>query len=103
MPRGEAKRVSWGNLLMQLKREHYSEQDLLAMNKEFQNLKKGKLSVIKYDVALTKKMKLVPHLTPTELSKVDKFGNGLLADYGPTVKLAMNLKEAIWSAMNVES
>lgn len=71
--------------------KYCAEQDLLENNNEFQNLKKGKRSVNELDVTFTKKMKLVPNLVPTELSKVNKFAIGLLADYGPTMKLETTL------------
>ena len=48
-------------------------------------------------------MKLVPHLVPTELSKVNEFGLGLLADFGPMVKQTTTLKVVIWAARNVET
>ena len=66
-----------------MKRQHCSEQDLLEINNEFQNLKKEKLSVTKYAASFT------------EFSKVKKLGNGLLVDYDPMVKLVTTLKVAI--------
>ena len=74
----------------------------MVINNEFQNLKKGKLSVNEYSATFTEKKKLVPHLIPIELSKVDKFANGLPTEFGPTVKLEKTLKEAIWSAKSLE-
>lgn len=61
------------------------------------------MSVSKCVETFTKKMKIVPYLVPIELSKVNKFGNGLLVDFGPTVKLATTLKVAIWAASNIEA
>ena len=43
------------------------------------------MSVTEYAASFTEKMKLVPHLVPTELSKVNKFSLGLPADFGPMV------------------
>lgn len=88
---------------MHPKKEYCSKQDLLVINNDFQNLKKGKMSINEYDAIFTDTMKLVPHLVPTELSKVDKFANGLPSDFGPMVKLETNLKEAVRSAKNMES
>lgn len=48
-------------------------------------------------------MKLVPHVVPTKLTKVDKFSNGLPTDFGPMAKLIRTLKEAIWSGRNVDT
>ena len=67
----------------------------MVINNEFQNQKNGKLSVNEYATIFTEKMKLVPHLILTELSKVDKFINGIPADFGPTVKLEKTLKEVV--------
>ena len=103
MPKGEANKMSWEDFLVQLKMQYCSEQDLLEINNEFQNLKKGKMSVIEYAASFTEKMKLVPYLVPTELSKVNKFAHGLPADFGPMVKQATTLKAAIWAAKNVET
>ena len=88
---------------MQLRMQYCSEQDLLEINNEFQNLKKGRMSIIEYAVSFTEKMKLVPYLVPTELSKVNKFANGLLVGFGPMVKQATTLKAAIWAAKNVKT
>ena len=73
MPKGEASKMSWEDFVVQLKLQYCSEQDLLEINNEFQNLKKGKLSVTKYATSFTEKMKLIPYLIPTELSNVNKF------------------------------
>ena len=103
MPKGEASKMSWEEFVVQLKMQYCSEQDLLEINNEFQNLKKGKLSITEYATSFTEKMKLIPYLVPTELSKVNKFANGLPADFGPIVKQATTLKAAIWAAKNVET
>lgn len=60
MLKGEASKMVWEDLLMHLKREYYSEQDLLKINNEFKNLKKGRLSVSEYVSAFTEKKKIVP-------------------------------------------
>ena len=75
---------------MQLKRDYCSEQEFLVINNEFQNLNKGKMSITEYVVKFTEKMKVVPHLVPTELSKVEIFSNGLSADFGLMVKIEKN-------------
>lgn len=103
MPKGEASKMSWEDFLVQLKMQYCSEQDLLEINNEFQNLKKGKMSVTEYATSFIEKMKLVPHLVPTELSKVNKFALGLLADFGLMVKKNTTLKAAIWATKNVET
>lgn len=69
--------MSWEEFLEQLKSEYLSKRDLLRIYNEFQNLKKGEMSVSQYIVAFLEKMELVPYLTPTELSNVEKFANGL--------------------------
>lgn len=58
-------------------------------------MKKGKISVDKYDAAFTEIIKLVPYLVPNELYKIKKFSNGLPMDFGPMVKLAATLEAAI--------
>ena len=55
MPKGEASKMSWEDFLVQLKMQYCSEQDLLEINNEFQNLKKGKMSVIEYLQVLWRK------------------------------------------------
>ncbi|XP_023773078.1 uncharacterized protein LOC111921732 [Lactuca sativa] len=94
MPKGEAIKMLWEKFLEQLKRQYCSKTDLLEMNNEFQNLKKVKLSVTKYVIAFTKKMKLFPYLVPTELFNIERFANGLLEDFGRTVKIATTLEKA---------
>ena len=59
------------------------------------------MSVSEYATSFTEKMKLVPYLVPNELSKVNKFANGLPADFGLMVKQAISLKATIWEAKNV--
>ena len=103
MPRGEALKMSWDEFLEQLKAQYCSEIDLIDLNNEFQNLKKGRMSIDDYAAAFTEKMKLFPYLVPTELSKIEKFANGLPADFGPTVKMATTLKSAVRAAKNVET
>ena len=103
MPKGEASKMSWEDFVEQLKMQYCSEQDLLEISNEFQNLKKGKLNVTEYAASFTEKMKFIPYLVPTELSKVNKFALGLPADYGPMVKQTTTLKVAIWAARNVET
>lgn len=61
------------------------------------------MHVSEYDTTFTDKMKIVPHLVPTELSKDNKFANGLPAKFGPVVKIVRTLKEAIWLARNMET
>lgn len=102
MPKGEEGKMSSENFLEEMKKQYYSEQDLLEIKNEFQNLKKRRLNVNKYVAYFTEKMKFVRYLVPTELSKVNKFASGLLADFDPMVKLANTLKAAIWTAWNVE-
>ena len=60
------------------------------------------MSVTEYAASFTEKMKLVPYLVPTELSKINKFALGLPTYFGPMVKQATTLKGAIWAAKNVE-
>lgn len=64
------------------------------ISNEFQNLKKGDMSVSDYAVVFTEKMKLVSHLVPAE-SKVERFVNRLPTAFGPMVKLATTLEVAI--------
>ena len=40
---------------------------------------------------------------PTKLSKIERFANGLPADFGPTVKMATTLKTVVTAAKNVET
>ena len=61
------------------------------------------MSVTEYAANFTEKMKLVPHLIPTELSKVNKFALGLPPVFGPMVKQNTTFKAAIWAAKNVET
>ena len=61
------------------------------------------MSVSEYATCFTEKMKMVPYLVPTELSKVNKFDSGLPTNFSPTVKLETTLKAAIWVAKNVET
>lgn len=79
------------------------EQDLMEINNEFQNLKKRNMSVSKYVAAFVEKMKLVPYLVLTELSKVNKFASRLPTYFSPTMKLTTTLNETIWAARNVET
>lgn len=83
--------------------QYYAEKDLLEIDNEIQNLKKGKMIVSKYAAAFTEKIKIVPNLVPTKLSKVKKFDIGLPTDNGPTVKLAATLKAVIWAVKNMET
>ena len=48
-------------------------------------------------------MKFFPYLVPTELSKIEKFANGLPTNIGPTIKMETTLKVAIRAAKNVET
>lgn len=73
MPKGEASNMPWEYFLVHLKREYCSERDLIEINNEFQNLKKGKMHFSEYVASFIKKMKLVPYLVPTELSQTSKF------------------------------
>lgn len=73
------------------------------MNKEFQNLKKAKLRVTEYNIAFIEKMKLFPYLVPTKLSKIEIFSHELPTYFGPMVKMATTLKEAVRAVKNVET
>ena len=53
------------------------------------------MSIDDYAATFTEKMMLFPYLVRTELSKIEKFANGLPADFGPTVKIATTLKSAV--------
>lgn len=92
IPKGEVRKMFWEKFLEELNRKYCTEQDLLEINNEFQNLKKGKMSVSEYDATFTKKIKLVHSLVATKLSNVNTFSMGLPVDFGPMVKLATTLK-----------
>ena len=83
--------------------QYCSEIDLIDLNNEFQNLKKRRMSIDDYATASIEKMKLFPYLVPTKLSKIERFANGLPADFGPTVKMATTLKTVVRAAKNVEA
>lgn len=87
--------LSLENFMEQLQREYCSKRDILKINNELQNLKKGNMSISEYVVAFIENIKLFSYLVPTILSKIDKFANGLPIDYGSKMKLATNLKETI--------
>lgn len=72
------------------------------MANEFQNLKKGQMSVIEYATTFNEKMELVPYLIPTELSKKDKFANGLPTDFSPSVKSANTVEAAVQVARSLD-
>lgn len=61
------------------------------------------MSISEYVADFTVKMKLVPYLNPTKLSKVNKFASVLLVDFVPMFKLAATLKTTIWVTGNVET
>ncbi|XP_023747418.1 uncharacterized protein LOC111895563 [Lactuca sativa] len=103
MEMGEALRMSWEALLEQLKMQYCSEVDLIDLNNEFQNLKKGNMSIDEYVTAFTAKMKLLPYLVPNKLFEIEKFADGLPIDFGLTVKMATTLKASVRVAKNVET
>lgn len=102
MPKGEAGRMSREDFLIQLKREYCSEKDLMEITNEFQNLKKGEINVSQYATTLMEMMELVPYLTPTKQSKVERFANGLPMDFGPMVNIATTLEKTIRVAKSLE-
>lgn len=61
------------------------------------------MSISEYVAAFTEKIKLVPYMVPTKLSKVNNFSSGLPMDFHLIVRLATNLKAVIWVARNVET
>lgn len=86
MLKGEAEEMSYKNHLEEPKEQYCSEQDLLEINNEFQNLKKGKMSSNEYAATFEEKMKLVPYLIPTKILKMNTFSIALLVDFGRTVE-----------------
>ena len=40
-------------------------------------------------------------MEPTELSKIERFANGLSTDFGPMVKMATTLKTTVRTAKNL--
>lgn len=60
------------------------------------------MSVSKYAATFIGKMELVPYQVPAELSKIERFVNGLAVDFGPMVKLATTLEAAIQVAKFLE-
>ena len=103
MPRGEALKISWEACVEHLKMQYCSEIDLIDLNNELQNLKKGKISIDDYATAFTEKMKLFPYLVPNELAEIENFANGFSSNFGPTVKMASTLKAAIRATKNVKT
>lgn len=93
MLKGQADEMSYENHLEEPKEQYCSKQDLLEINNEFQNLKKGKMSAIEYAATFEEKMKLVPYLIPTKLLKMNKFANALPADFSRTVETQIREKE----------
>lgn len=83
--------------------KYFSDIDLLEVNNQFHNLKKGKMSISEYVAAFIEKIKLVPNLVPNKLSKLNEFVIELPTDFSPTMKLETSLKATIWGAMNVET
>lgn len=47
-------------------------------------------------------MELVPYLTPTKQSKVERFPNGLPMNFGLMVKIPTTLETTIWVAKSLE-
>ena len=91
MPQGEDMRMSSETFLEQLKKQYCSEVDLIDLNNDFQNLKKGKMRVDDYATAFTEKMKLFLYLVPTKLSKIKRIANGLPTDFGSPEEMATTL------------
>lgn len=102
MWKGEERKISWENFLVQLKEEYYSERDILEITNVFQNQKKLEISVRDYTIAFFEMMELVPYLVPNELSKIENFPNGLPKNFGPLVKQATTLGAALQVASSLE-
>lgn len=72
MPKEYTRKMSWGDFLVQLKREYCSKRNIFEVIKDFQDLRNGKMSVRKYFATFTEKTKLIPYLVLIELSKIKK-------------------------------
>lgn len=101
MPKGEAWKISWEDILVQLEREYLLER-LVRNEEEIPKLKKGDISLIDYATTFTEKQKLVSHQVPTKSSEVERFASLRPTDFSPMMKLATDFDVAIRIAKSLE-
>ncbi|KAI3702278.1 hypothetical protein L6452_28011 [Arctium lappa] len=97
-------KLSWTTFKKKIMDKYCSERALDKIELEFQNLKKGSMSISDYSKQFLEKLSLVEHLAPNEKMKIKTHLLGLPAEMKMTVRNAKvaTLEEAIEESFFVE-
>ncbi|KAI3771393.1 hypothetical protein L6452_02557 [Arctium lappa] len=96
--------LSWSTFKEKLLEEYCNERSLDRIKDEFQNLKKGGMSVREYSRLFMDKLGFVGHLVPTEKDKIKAYIKGLPSDMMSMVRVTKTstLREAMEEAQLME-
>ncbi|KAI3771892.1 hypothetical protein L6452_03063 [Arctium lappa] len=96
--------LSWSAFKEKLLEEYCNERSLDRIKDEFQNLKKGGMSVREYSRLFMDKLGFVGHLVPTEKDKIKAYIKGLPSDMMSMVRVTKTstLREAMEEAQLME-
>ncbi|KAI3702757.1 hypothetical protein L6452_28509 [Arctium lappa] len=96
--------LSWSTFKEKLLEEYCNERSLDRIKDEFQNLKKGGISVREYSRLFMDKLGFVGHLVPTKKDKIKAYIKGLPSDMMPMVRVTKTstLREAMEEAQLME-
>ena len=78
--------LTWTEFLIRFKRKYYSAQNILELENQFLNLKKGSSTLEEYTNSFTDKMEFVLRIVPDELFMIDRSMKGLPWEYTVPVK-----------------
>ncbi|KAI3757722.1 hypothetical protein L6452_05265 [Arctium lappa] len=97
-------KLTWPVFKEKIMDKYCSERSMDKLEREFQDLKKGNLSVVGYSKLFLENLNLVGHLVPDERSKIKAYHQGLPAEMRMAVRNAKcsTLQEVIEESLLVE-
>lgn len=94
--------MTWVEFLVYFKRKYCLDQNILKLENQFLNLKKGSLTMEEYTNAFTDKMEFALHIVLDKLAKIDRYVKGLPWKYIVQIKQTPTFEATIWSVKYVE-
>ena len=95
--------LTWENLVERINLKYCDEGLMMLVEREFLDLKKGSMSIAKFNTTFTEKLQFSRHLCPSKKSLVTRYAEGLPFVFSNTVRNQSTLEAAMGVAKVVEA
>jgi Retrotransposon gag protein/Zinc knuckle len=96
------RRMTWTNFSEKVKERFCSEGAMQRVEREFRDLKKGSMTIAKFNSTFTEKHQFARNYCPDERSLIRHYTDGLPFEYRATVRQKTTLAAAMDEALKVE-